>query len=237
MTNENHIGQDVMKAIREGRVHMRPRWHFVLLSALTVLGAFIVLLTLLYISSLGVFLLRDSGAWYATSFGLRGWFSLLHTLPWLLILFIAMFAVILELLVKRYSFVYKKPLLWSVAGIIVVIFAGGLAIAQTPLHRFVLVSARHGMLPPPVMQIYGRTLRQPPPDLYHGEVLATTTSGFILVDEDGAGTTTVLITRETRLPLGEAFEVGERVVVVGDSAATGTVRAFGVREIDEYPED
>ena len=100
--------QGVMDAIKKRNIHMRPRWHFVLVSALAALGVFIVLLALLYIVSLSVFFLRDNGTWFATSFGGRGWFSLLHSVPWLLIFFSIIFIAILEVLVQRYSFVYPQ---------------------------------------------------------------------------------------------------------------------------------
>jgi len=239
--NEQHpheIGEGVMKAIREGQVHMRPRWHFLLISALSVTGACIVLLTLLYVTSLGFFFLRDSGAWYAPSFGGRGWFGLLYSLPWILIVFVLIFILILEMLVRRYTFVYKKPLLISVVAILAVVLFGGLAIAQTPLHRMLMLSARRGVLPQALTGLYGRSLREAPPgDMYHGDIVGMLGNGFLLVDEDRAGTTTVVVTTQTRLPYGENFSVGERVVVVGDMVASGTVEAFGIREIDEYPSD
>src|SRR5665213_3408185 len=115
------VRQGVMDAIKKGNVQMRPRWHFVLVSTLAALGVFIVLLSLHYIVSLSVFLLRDNGAWFAPSFGGRGWFSLLHSVPWLLILFIIVFIGVLEVLVRRYRFVYRKPLLLSVAIILALI--------------------------------------------------------------------------------------------------------------------
>jgi hypothetical protein len=217
---------------------MRPRWHFVLLSALSVIGAFILLLTLLYVTSLAMFFLRDSGAWYTPSFGGRGWYPLLHSLPWFLILLIVAFMIVLDLLVRRFAFVYKKPLLLSAIGILLLIFFGGFFIAQTPLHRMIMLSARHGDLPSPIDMLYRGPMRVPPPsDTYHGQILVIVPGGFTLVDEEGAGTTTVLVTPETRLPYGEDFKPGERVVVVGDTTATGTVRAFGIREIDEYPSE
>ena len=241
MNNDMHdtketpsIRQGVLDAIKKGKIEMRPRWHFVLLSTLAALGMFIVLLTLLYIVSLSVFLLRDSGAWFAPSFGGRGWFSFLHSVPWLLILFIIVFVGILEILARRYRFVYRKPLLLSVAGILVLILAGGFAIAQTPFHRQMEFYAEHHMLPPPLSMIYGAPFRMPPPpDVYHGTILTVTLDGFVIDDLNGAGTTTVIITGKTRLPDGEDFSVGSEVVVVGDTVATGTIQAFGVREVDE----
>jgi len=232
----NSVRADIMKAISKGEIQMRPRWHFILLSALSITGIFIVFLTLLYVASLGVFFLRDSGALFAPSFGLRGWWTLARSLPWLLIVFILIFVVVLELLVRRYAFVYKKPLLSSVLGIIALIVLGGFFIAQAPFHHQMMLSARRGQLPPPFGMMYGAPVRMPRPgDTYHGQISAINKNGFVIFDEDGAGTTTVIVTPQTRLPYGSGFTAGERVVVVGDTVATGTVRAFGVQEIDEYP--
>ena len=233
-TNETpSLKQGVMDAIKKRRVQMRPRWHFILLSSLAALGVFIVILTLLYIVSLSVFLLRDDGAWFAASFGGRGWFSLLHSVPWLLVLFVVIFICLLEVLVRRYRFIYRKPLLLSVAATLVVILVGGLAIAGTPFHHRMNFYAQHQQLPPPLSFIYGAPFRMPPPpDVYHGVILATTSSGFVIDDQNGAGTTTVVVTPKTRLPNGEDFSVGTEVVVVGDTVATDTVQAFGILDID-----
>lgn len=229
---KNPVRLDIMRAISRGDIRMRPRWHFVLLSTLYITGAFIVFLALLYITSLSVFFLRDSGALFAPSLGARGWFSLLQSLPWLLIVLMLLFVGVLELLVRRYAFVYKKPLLLSVLCVLGVIFLGGFFIA--PLHHGVMLSVRRGEMPAPIVLLYRGPLRSPPPsDTYHGEIVALTSAGFVMADEDH-GTTTVTITPQTRLPYGENFTAGERVVVIGDSGATGTVQAFGIREIDEY---
>jgi hypothetical protein len=228
------LQEGVMNAIRKGEVRMKPRWHFLLLSLLSVTGVFIVLLALLYIASLALFFLRDSGVWFTPSFGVRGWLSLVHTLPWPLLLLVLLFAIVLELLVRRYAFVYKKPLLTSLVGIVVLIVLGGFAIARTPLHRELMHSALRGQLPAPMGILYAAPVRMPPPpDVYRGQILAILRNGLVIADEGSAGTTTVLITPGTRLPYGQEFVVGERVVVVGD-VASGTVRAFGIREIDEY---
>lgn len=228
------LRRSVVDAIKKGTVQMRPRWHFVLLSALTVIGAVIGLLVLIYMASLSVFFLHDSGAWFVPSFGGRGWFSFLRSIPWLLILLTVIFAGLLEILVRRYTFVYRKPLLLSALGIVALVLLGGFLFAATPFHRQMQFFASHHQLPPPLAFIYGAPFRMPPPpDVYHGVILATTTSGFVLDDQNGAGTTTVLINGQTRLPYGIDFSVGTEVVVVGDRIGSSTVRAFGVQESDE----
>lgn len=231
MSNES-IHTSVMDAIRAGKVRMRPRWHFVLLSVLSVTGVIVVFLSLLYATSLVLFLLRDSGVWFAPSFGMRGWFDLLRTVPWLLVLFVLGFIFVLELLVRRYAFVYKKPLLTSALSILALVFVGGFLVAQTPLHYQLMRGAKHGEFPPPMDMMYHVP---PPADVFHGRIVTTRANGFDIFDEGGAGTTSIILTQQTRLPYGGAFRVGQRVVVVGDMAS-GTVCAFGVRAIDDYPD-
>jgi len=125
-------------------------------------------------------------------------------------------------------------ILLSAVIIVVVIFLGGCLIAATPFHRQMAFYADHHELPPPLAFVYGTPFRAPPPpDVYHGVILATTTDGFVIVDKNGAGTTTVIVDGRTRLPDGVDFSVGTPVVVVGDRLGSSTVQAFGVRESDE----
>jgi hypothetical protein len=57
------------------------------------------------------------------------------------------------------------------------------------------------------------------------------TKQFVMSDSDGS-TSTIQINSKTRLPRGEDFEMGDMVVVIGDSVGTDTIRALGVRSAD-----
>src|SRR3989344_577393 len=101
MENHNHnsIKDAVLAKIKSGQAKMKPRWHFVLKDALFAMGSVIVALTLLYLLSFVIFVLHRNGAWFAPSLGLRGAREFFFALPWLLILTMAVFAGILEILV------------------------------------------------------------------------------------------------------------------------------------------
>jgi hypothetical protein len=147
---------------------------------------------------------------------------------------VAIFALLLEILVRKYSFVYRSSLMVSLGGILMLVFVGGFVLAQTSFHRRMEFAAHHGGLPPPIGVLYGGTFRQRPPgDMYRGVVVAQQSGGFVMVDPDGNATSTVEITPKTRLPYGEDFPPGTTVIVIGDSDGTGTVRAFGIRTIEE----
>ncbi len=233
-TNTNARAREkVMAMIRAGRVRMKPRWQFILLSVLYALGALLLLLVLLYAASLCVFLLRASGAWFAPSFGGRGWIEFLRSLPFVLLIIIVLFAVVLEILVRRYSFVYRFPLLASFGSIVIFTLLGGIVIAHTSLHRQLAFYARHHEIPLSLGMVYQSPFKVvPPSDVYHGTIITLFSDGFTMRD-DRTGTSTIIITAKTQLPYGGNFTTGERVVVIGDKNVNGAVDAFGVRGVDE----
>ncbi len=177
--NPESLKDTIMKGIHDGKLQMRPRWHFVLL--------------------------------------------------------LAVFVVILEILVRRYTFVYKKPLLTSVLGIMGVVVVGGFLVTLTPLHRSMAHFDHDGMLPPPLNGLY----RQPPhlqtSDLYRGMIVAIAPDHILV--SNGESTTTVLIDPRTRLPYGNGFSTGNLVIVIGDFVATDTIHAFGIRAVDPTDAD
>lgn len=232
MNNEKKsVEQGVMDAIRRGKVTMRPRWHFVLSSALLVLGVIILALTLLYIMSFGIFELRQTGALFVPVFGMRGIFAFFQAVPWILIGLLLLFVVVLEVLVRRFSFVYRTSLLVSVLAILAIVIIGGVVVEQTRIHTQLFRAARSGNLPPPIGQMY-RAGGAHVSGIFRGTIISTIQGGFLMLDEDGEGTTTVFVGPDTRLPLGADFGPGEAVVVFGDEGS-GTVHAFGIREIDD----
>lgn len=133
--------QKIIDAIEEGRIKMRPKWHFVFKALLGVVGAIIAGLALLYVSSLLVFTL------HAPTMGVHpmgprpvGIFVFIRSLPWFLILSSIVFLALLEWLVKKYSFGYRKPLLYSLLGILGFTVLSSLALdafrAHDRLYRF-----------------------------------------------------------------------------------------------------
>ena len=227
----SNLEKDVMDAIRKGRVKMRPKWRFLLSSALGALGALILLLTLLYIMSFAIFTLRQSGALFVPVFGMRGLFAFFGAIPLVLLTLLLIFVIILEILVRRYSFGYRRPLLVSVLAILAIVSVGGYALERTRVQNTLFREAHGpGGLPSPIGQMYRGPMHVP--DIYRGTIVSIMSGGFLLSDENGAGTTTVLVDPQTRLPLGADFTPGEEVVVFGEGAS-GTVHALGIREIED----
>src|SRR3989344_96910 len=80
------LSEKILAEIKRGDLRMRPKWHFLLRAAILFFGTILLLLCLFYIVSFIIFVLRQSGAWFVPTFGVRGWLTVLAALPWFLIL-------------------------------------------------------------------------------------------------------------------------------------------------------
>ncbi|MFH0712361.1 MAG: hypothetical protein V2A55_00665 [Candidatus Jorgensenbacteria bacterium] len=227
---EKTIKESIVAKIKSGEVRMRPRWHFILETLLVIVGIMIVVLALLYLVSFSLFILRQNGVWFVTAFGSRGIGRFFASLPWIIILSGVVFVAILEILARRYSFVYRKPLLYSLIGIVVIVSAGGFFVSRVGIHEKFFRLAEEKRLPIGGA-LYERYGMRDFEDVYPGTFVATTTEGFQLTGPDGK-TFTVKLSPRTRFPFGAEFVSGDNVVVLGDREGD-VIDAFGVRRIED----
>ena len=219
------LRDSVLSAIESGKVTMRPRWQYVLKAALLIAGAVLTALTALFLISFAVFSLRKNGAWFAPTFGLRGVRELFLSLPWLIILLAVIFIVLLEVLVRRYQFAYRRPLLYTAVGVLLLAVVGGVVIGDTDFHEGLFEQAR--LHHPPLWGLlYENCCRPPSGWVTAGVIIQKTTVGFRLQTDDE--TYDVLVTPQTSFPYGTIFSQGDRVVVVGERN-DDTITAQGVR--------
>jgi hypothetical protein len=122
---QSPLAENILETIQKDDVRMRPKWHFILNISLLVIGTILAGLSLLYLVSFIVFILRQNGSWFMPSFGAQGWSALFISLPWILIFLALLFVIIVGFLVKKYSFAYGRPLLYSALGIIIFASVGG----------------------------------------------------------------------------------------------------------------
>lgn len=226
------IKDKVLAAISSGQIKMHPRWHYVLKGALAILGVVMLMLGLLFLISFIMFYLHHTGAWFAPSFGFRGAQIFLTSLPWVLILTTVVFLILLEVLVKRYAFAYRQPLLYSALALIALVTLGGVAVAQTPLHSGFLRQAREHRLPFGE-QLYKEFGMKGPRNIHPGTVRELIDSGFILGTRREENLT-IRVTPQTRFPEGYDISEGDLVLVVGEREGD-TVEAFGVKKIEAMP--
>jgi hypothetical protein len=223
--NDNPLKAKVLAAIESGKVTMRPKWHFVLKAALMVAGTVFLTLALVYLVSFIIFAMRESGAWYVTPFGLHGLRAFLTAAPWVLIVVAAAIFVILETLVRRHAFAYRRPLLYSVIAVMALVTLSSFAVARTPLHSGLHRRAEERRLPVGGGFYRGYGAKEAR-DVHPGVVVKFIDSGFEL-DAPRMGVVPVLVSPATRYIPDGRISIGEYVVVFGPMA-DGQIRAFGV---------
>lgn len=227
--NKDNIRNIVLSRIKSGEVVMRPRWHFVLKGILAIVGIGILALSLIYLLSFVVFILRQTGVMFVPIFGMRGLIVFAFSSPWLLILLSVIFIFVLEVLVRRYSFSYRKPLLYTMLSIVFVATIGTYLISQTSVHQRLLQHAEKGGLPV-IGSMYRNYGLHTFDNVHVGVIIEITGTGFSMTDRVG-DTVEVLIGSDTRFPLGTNFAIDDRVVVLGERNG-GSIEAIGLRGIN-----
>ena len=229
--NKKPIREKVLQAIRSGGVRMRPKWHFAVRAALMAAGAIILFLALLYLASFVLFVLRRTGVWFVPAFGPSGWYAFLRAIPWILVVVFLAFVATLEVLVRRYSFAYRRPLLISAFGIVLAVLLGGFILERMHFHgRFSGYAERNRL--PFAGRLYREFGERRFRNVHAGTITALGEHGFTMENRGGEALT-VVITPRTRLPFGMDFSAGDAVVVFGERD-DHTVQAFGIRRVDDF---
>lgn len=226
--NKENLKEKINQEISTGEIDMKPKWHFLFKNCLIILGVFISLLILLFLGSLILFALKHSGVIHISSMGIKGMFILITSMPWILILLAVLFIFILEVLVKNYSFAYRKPILVSLVSIVLIVFVGGFFLTKVHFHNYISIYSNEHKIP--VAGSVYKNIQAPRRNNLH--------RGFVLeVKEDNKeliiftrtnGTTTILITPKTRFIKRMNIEIKDSVVVIGKEV-DGVIKAGGIK--------
>lgn len=231
MNNNNDkksAADKVLESIEAGRLKKFSIWHFLIKAIVKIVGIIIISLILLHVVSFIFFMLHRTGAIYSPDFGFHGWVAFFGALPHLLILLSIVFVVVLLKLIGRYSFVYRRPLLYATIGIVLAMVVGGHIIAKTKFHTRLMSYAESNRLP-----IFGGFYRhyglQKFQNMHTGIILEMNEFGFVMKN-DRNDILTVIIKPETNNPHNDIFAKDDQVFVLGDRK-NGTIQAFGVHRI------
>lgn len=231
MTHHDSIQERILSAIKTGKFRMYSKGHFVWRAVLVGVGGMLLLLTLLYLAGFILFILRTTGVLFTPAFGLRGWLVFFVNLPWLLIALVVFFVVALEILVRRYSFAYRRPLLYSAIGILILVIVGGHVLARTALRGHFARYGERGRssFTRELYRHYGEARFR---GIHPGTIIQMQSDGFTLQTRRGGERLQVIVTEHTRWPGRAAMETGDRVMVFGQRRGD-RVEAFGIRNVSE----
>jgi len=115
------IEEKITTLIEQGQIKMKPKWYFVLKSILKVLLIIVSFLIVLYFSSFIILVLKENLALRGNPGSFLAWSQFIFSLPWLILLFSLGMLFVLEILVRKYSFVYQKPIAYTLFGLVFLI--------------------------------------------------------------------------------------------------------------------
>lgn len=216
-----------MRNISAGEIHMRPRWHFVLLGTLSALGVLFGLAVTAYVVSFMVFVLRINGVLMAPRFGMRGIVPFLLSFPWTLLIIGALLIAIVEVLVRKFSFSYRKPVIYSVIGVVALSLVGSVVVAELGIHQRAYRTAE-GSRVPGISRMYQGYAQQRMQHIHVGEITEVVSPGFHIQNPRGH-ILTIIVTASTTLPQVQ-LNVGDTIAVLGERV-DDTVSAIGIQYI------
>ena len=234
MNNDpRHIAQKVLERVSAGKVQMRSKTYFVVRVAMTAFLAILTLAVSVWVVSFIFFSIHESGELFLLGFGSRGVVVFLSLFPWLSLIIDLGLLFLLELLLQRFKFGYRTPLLSIFVGVLLVSIILGIAFDFLPIHSMLLDRADSGQLPV-IGEMY-ESIRDSHQNqgVFRGTVTSIQGSQFVIshsdLDHDADdGTHTVLIPSGIVLPT--PLQVGDRVYVFG-SLINGVIQASGIQEL------
>ena len=224
------IQETILKKIERGETTMKSKSYFVIRAILLLAGVVIVALALFFFMSFILFTLRQTGLLLVPIFGFQGIRIVMASFPWIFLLLILISIILLELLIKKYTFAYRRPLVYSLVAIMLFTSIGGFVVAQTSFHDEFYKRAQNNHLPfmGPLYHSFGLERLD---DVHRGIITVITENGFQMENLHGE-ILTIIIFDETRFPLGTNFKEGDSILVLGRQD-NGTIQAFGIRKIGD----
>jgi len=224
----NLLKNKILERIASGKVSMVPRWHFVLRLIITIALLFAFGALAVFLLSFIFFILPANGSWFLHDFGAPGWVHFFRLFPWLPAILLAISVILLGLVLERFSFVYHRPLIYLGLGTLLVVLAGSLLLAKTPMHRAFYQQSKK--TPQSVVGDFYRGFgRMHSDNVYLGTINNVASSTFQIETESGEPLI-IMMDERTNCPFGCDLDLDDTVMVMGNRL-DGTINAAGVREI------
>lgn len=225
----NDIKDKILEQIKKGEVSMVPKWRFVLETTLWAVGLVVATVIAVYLLSFILFMLNKNGILFTPLYGWHGVMLFIVSSPWFLISLVGIFLLVLYVLVTKFSFSYKRPLVYSMLGVVLFVIAFASMLHQLSIHermeRFV---ERHEV--PGLSPMYRGAGEQRPKEVTFGIITSLDDESILILDDDG-DEYEVRLNERTKQPPEMIWEVDDKIFIFGPEEE-GVIEAFGIRPAD-----
>ncbi len=213
--NENLISQKVVSKIEKGELKMKPRVYFIVKTILIVGLLILAFLLALYFSSLIIFVLRINDIFLFHGMGFQVIRNILLSFPWYLVFLVVGLVILVEVVAKRFNFIYRKPLIASLLIIIILVFLSSFLIEKSSLHHSFFRLAEQERLP-----LAGRMYRDlgnlEIENVYFGKILGEKDNLWIMELDSGEEVSLKITEKIRGRRAFSEIEQGSKVIVVGE---------------------
>jgi len=221
---------EIIKKINSQEIQMKPKFHFILTTILYIGGLIFGALCLVYLISFLIYFFNIQSLEQTRNFGLYGLKIFLYSLPWFIMLLAGILFVILQILVRHFSFGYKKSILYTVGAIVILITSTSIAIAKTSFHDNLQNTALKRQVP--IMQQFYKRYEQVE-NMHRGIARDIQREQFILDEITFEHKSNIIkILERTRVKPGLKIQEGDIVIVIGE-AKNSEILAEGIHIFGE----
>jgi hypothetical protein len=225
---QSQIHAEVTQRILDDAVKMRPKWQYTAKTVLTVTGLIFFVLAFFYIVSFAFFVMQQTGVLFAPGFGIYGLHAFLIAFPWILAALAVFFLILAHILIRRYAFAYRRPFIYSVAGLAVIAMIAGVVATITPLHHGIATRASIHRVPG-ASTLYREFLSEQLRYVHRGTVERIARPEIYMLDVRG-DVLQVRVTTKTRQRDPDALMIGDSIMVLGEREENA-IEAVGIRRL------
>lgn len=228
-TNNKSTSKELLNKIKKGELKKHSKLYFVFKGFVYGLGLVLVIAFSVSLGSFIIFSLRASGALFLPRFGFLGLRIFLSSFPWLLVLIVFILVLLIGWLVKKSPVVYRKPLLYSILAILILVLFGSFVFERTRFHTALFKKAQDYKLPL-IGSAYRGCCLKPIKNTYIGKVTGLAENGFHFKTRQGDFN--VVFSKKTYFPFGRDIKIGDLLIVMGERQ-NSKILAFGIRRIED----
>lgn len=209
---EKDIKNSILEKIKKGDIKKIPKFIFDLKKMLWALLAVVIFLAVLFIGSFIIFVLQFSGLANLPNFGIFGFQILMGNFPWILLFLFFVLVLILEILVRRYAFSYKRPLIFSFLIIVAIVSSASFLAWKASLQERIYANFKDDT----VLQYFYNKYLNPPPEIFHPGTVLSIAENKLILETGNKSQLNIEITNSTKMPKDFRIFPGARIIVIGE---------------------
>jgi len=203
---KNSIKDKILSEIKKGDIKMHPKFTYALKAIFVIVAVLILVAIMIFLMSFIVFSLENNGAQFLIGSGFVGILYLMHSLPWVLIIIILIAIVLIETLIKRFKFAYRRPLIYSLLTVLIAGVACGFLMHHESFHRGVSCLINDSF--------YRDRENINLPNTYKGKILELD-QNFIKIEEINGRMVEAIFPTESFKFREKEIERGDRIIFTG----------------------